>query len=247
MAHATRTARPQTGEIEMGLDSVELIMAVEEAFDVEIADAEAEQVRTVGQMYALIVSKLAPSRSQRCMSSVLLYRTRRALIGLHDLPRRSVAPSTPMDRLLPARRRREHWRDLGYVLGAPLPELELSPRTSRLLSLLNLAVLFSCLTAFRLYSLPFAAGYLVACLYLLRAARRAAASFAVQLPADCATVGGTVKAILRRNYAEPLPGRRNWHPNEVWETLRRVVVDQLDVPPETVTPDADFVHDLGAD
>jgi hypothetical protein len=116
-----------------------------------------------------------------------------------------------------------------------------------LLDLLNLAVLLSCLTAFRLYSLPFAVLYAVGCVYLLRAARRAAASFAVQLPAECATVGGTVKSILRRNYAEPLPGRRIWHPTEVWETLRRVVVDQLAVPPEAVTPDADFIHDLGAD
>src|SRR6266545_3577205 len=100
----------------MGLDGVELIMAVEEAFDIEIADAEAEQLNTVGSMYALIVSRLAFGQSRRCMSSAVFYQMRRALIGLHDLPRRSIAPSVRMDRLLPARQRRAHWRDLGFVM-----------------------------------------------------------------------------------------------------------------------------------
>jgi acyl carrier protein len=231
----------------MGLDTVELIMAVEEAFDVEITDVEAEQVSTVGQMYALIINKLAPSQPQRCMSSVLFYRTRRALMGLHDVPRRSITPSTPMDSLLPASRRRAHWQDLGYVLRAQLPGMELPTRTSRLLGVLNLALLLSCLAAFRGYPIPVALLYSMGCAFLLRAARRAAASSAVQIPAQCATVGGTVKTILRSNYGSPPRARRDWHPNDVWETLRRVVVEQLDVPPEAVTVDADFVQDLGAD
>ena len=53
----------------MGLDAVELIMGVEEAFDIEIPDEEAPTIRTVGQMYALVLRKLALIEARPCMSS----------------------------------------------------------------------------------------------------------------------------------------------------------------------------------
>jgi acyl carrier protein len=40
------------------LDEVELIMALEEEFDVEIPDADADTVKTVGDAIALITSKV---------------------------------------------------------------------------------------------------------------------------------------------------------------------------------------------
>lgn len=43
----------------MGLGAVELIMSVEEAFDIEIPDREAEELSTVGQMYAYIINSTA--------------------------------------------------------------------------------------------------------------------------------------------------------------------------------------------
>ena len=41
-----------------GLDQIELVMAMEEHFGVEIADAEADAVRTVGELVALVDGKL---------------------------------------------------------------------------------------------------------------------------------------------------------------------------------------------
>ncbi len=40
------------------LDLVELVMALEEAFDVEVPEDELEGIETVGQAYQLITSKL---------------------------------------------------------------------------------------------------------------------------------------------------------------------------------------------
>ncbi len=42
----------------MGLDSVELVMAFEEEFEIEILDEEAEQIITVGDARDCIVGKL---------------------------------------------------------------------------------------------------------------------------------------------------------------------------------------------
>ena len=40
------------------LDLVELVMALEEAFDVTVEEAELEDIETVGQAYTLIANKL---------------------------------------------------------------------------------------------------------------------------------------------------------------------------------------------
>ncbi len=42
----------------MGLDTVELVMAVEEEFGLEIPDAAAEEMITVGEMHSFLVSEL---------------------------------------------------------------------------------------------------------------------------------------------------------------------------------------------
>ncbi len=42
----------------MGLDTVELVMAVEEEFGLEIPDAAAEKMFTVGDMHSFLVSEL---------------------------------------------------------------------------------------------------------------------------------------------------------------------------------------------
>ncbi|MBC1268548.1 hypothetical protein GNF07_15865, partial [Trichormus variabilis FSR] len=41
------------------LDAIELLMAIEEEFDIEISDAEAEMVRTVQELVNIILFKLS--------------------------------------------------------------------------------------------------------------------------------------------------------------------------------------------
>jgi acyl carrier protein len=233
----------------MGLDAVELIMGVEEAFDIEIPDEEAPAIRTVGQMYELILRKLTLIEARPCTSSVVFYRTRRALMDLHGVRRRSVAPSTPMDALLPPGRRRAQWYDLSQAAEVRLPELVLPPRIRRLLNSLVLVLLLTCLAAYFTYPVLLSALYCVSSAVLMWMAPRLAAPLADQLPAECGTVGGTVRAALRLTYGiHPRTWRpKGLTPDEVWETLRKVIVEQLAVPPEAVTAEAELVRDLGAD
>jgi len=42
----------------MGLDAVELIMLVEDRFEIQIPDNEAEQIATVGQLLDYVIEKL---------------------------------------------------------------------------------------------------------------------------------------------------------------------------------------------
>jgi acyl carrier protein len=41
------------------LDVIELVMAIEEAFDIEISDEDAESIRTIGDVEKYVADKLA--------------------------------------------------------------------------------------------------------------------------------------------------------------------------------------------
>ena len=42
------------------LDVVEMVMAIEEAFDIEVSDEDAEAMRTVGDVEAYVMKRVAP-------------------------------------------------------------------------------------------------------------------------------------------------------------------------------------------
>ena len=55
----------------MGLDTVELVMAVEEEFGVAIANAEAATIRTVGDLYWVVQGKLERGESTSAAARAL--------------------------------------------------------------------------------------------------------------------------------------------------------------------------------
>ena len=76
---------------------------------------------------------------------------------------------------------------------------------------------------------------------------KASRPYATQLPASCATVGDLTKAMLRLNYRMNVDKGPKPTQDEVWEKLRAILVDELGVEPAAITPDAQFVRDLGLD
>jgi acyl carrier protein len=55
----------------MGFDTVELVMEVEDEFDVLLSDAECGNVRNVGDLAVLVTSKLGPSSDGSVYQAVL--------------------------------------------------------------------------------------------------------------------------------------------------------------------------------
>ena len=49
----------------MGLDQVELIMALEDAFEIDFTDEEAEKIVTVGDLYTSICRKIEAANDDR--------------------------------------------------------------------------------------------------------------------------------------------------------------------------------------
>ncbi len=112
----------------MGLDSVELVLRIEEEFSIELPDPEIRDIRTVGELYRLVLSKVESTPS--CLSSKAFYRVRRALVECLSLPRRAIRPSTSLDSLLPRSQLAKEWQRVADHSGLALPPLKRRRRWS---------------------------------------------------------------------------------------------------------------------
>lgn len=112
----------------MGLDSVELVLRIEEEFSIELPDGEIMDTRTVGDLYRVVLSKLETTPS--CLSSKAFYRVRTALVECLGLPRRSIRPSTPLDSLIPRTSLIKEWQKIADHSGLALPPLKRRKRWS---------------------------------------------------------------------------------------------------------------------
>jgi acyl carrier protein len=76
----------------MGLDTVELVLAVEEEFELEIPDAAAEKMFTVGDMHAFLVSELK-ARRRDCDDTDVFERMRTIIVRQLGVSPDEVVPS----------------------------------------------------------------------------------------------------------------------------------------------------------
>ncbi len=108
----------------MGLDGVELIMAVEEKFGISISDEEAQNIVTVGDMKRLVTAKLSVTDEASCLTQRAFHLIRSKAIAEFGLPRRNLRPDTPLEKVIPRDQRRETWERFQITLGvAHLPDL----------------------------------------------------------------------------------------------------------------------------
>ena len=239
----------------MGLDTVELIMEVEESFGIGIPDAEAERIRTVGELYHYVLAKLRdPIRgTPGCLSAAAFYRLRRQLMSGFRIERRRIRPGSAMDDIIPKSERKAMWQRLGENLGWRLPEL-VRPGWVRY-AFLGLFLAWSatviyawdCLTGFALD----AAG--ASALALL--AGTAAIAVAVdQLTRPLATgfpfpdIRGLIPMILASNFGTfRINNPQGWDHHEVWEALKTIIAEQVGVSRDVLTESTSFVNDLGMD
>jgi acyl carrier protein len=239
----------------MGLDTVELVMEMEETFDITIDDLDAEKIGTVGQAYRYILSRVRLSRDAPCQSASAFYRIRRGLMARTGADRRSIRPASRLADFLPAVGRREAWLGLGDELGVAMPRLALGSRlelvTCLLASLAPVAGLFVAwmwLGPFSASSMPLIlAGWFALTLCFLAAATLALRPFASEIPPGCETVRGLVLTTLGRWPRPPEGAAKTWHPDEVWTVLRDLISEQLGIPRDLITEEKHFVYDLGAD
>jgi hypothetical protein len=105
-------------------DDIDVIRDVERAFGIQIADHEAEAIRTVGQLYDLIQARCpGADRTQACLSQVAFYRLRRALA---PTDKTAITPRTPIAivHTVGGGSTAKAWTELARRPGLTLPRLE---------------------------------------------------------------------------------------------------------------------------
>jgi|HubBroStandDraft_3_1064219.scaffolds.fasta_scaffold174725_1 acyl carrier protein len=108
----------------MGLDIVELFMAVEDGFGIYIPDAEAQEATTVGKLHQLVFSKVSKENRDVCLTSVAFYRARKALMYVSGVPKQQIGPSTSLERLIPQQDRATSWAAMEAVHTLLMPKLK---------------------------------------------------------------------------------------------------------------------------
>lgn len=105
----------------MGLESVELAMAIEEEFGLEIKEDDAFYLTTVGAVFDYLRSKLTKIQPEDCLTQKVFYKLRRALIENYGLQRHMISPDTVLSNLISRKEIEEGWPYLQMFIELRTP------------------------------------------------------------------------------------------------------------------------------
>jgi acyl carrier protein len=239
----------------MGLDGVELVMATEERFGIEITDEEATAVRTVGDLIQLVTGKLAVANESTCFTRKAFYLLRRTLMRITQAPRASIRPGTAIQTLPEADDSKQFWQRLQTELGARnWPELQYPGPISFAIGTASILIfagaLWGCLrlTSFGMWTWLFGLAFaLAASILFAEQVARVTASLRTEIPDSRQTVGALANLIVNRNPELIAVSREQWTQERIRLCLKEVISEQLGLPMEKLHDNARFVQDLGVD
>ncbi len=101
----------------MGLEGVEIVMKVEETFDIAIEDSEAEKTVTPGLLIELVLSKVGRTSDATCLTQRAFHRLRASLMRQFGLKRNQIKPENMLASLFPRSTRKEQIRQILDDIG----------------------------------------------------------------------------------------------------------------------------------
>jgi acyl carrier protein len=223
----------------MGLELVELIMETEKEFGISFRETEIYGADTVGKFVDVVYSRFRKDKREPCPSQHAFYEIRNRLMEAYSTDRSQIRPNTELERLIPRENRRKHWEEfLKNFLDVSVADvpLEATKWLNRIIIFLIPSVVFLLFFSF-LPLVLFWVGLFPALLtgwfldWLLT-------PFKMEFPKDCSSVKGLVPYIKSFD-------AKVWSRNEVFEKIREIIVDLIDIHPKMVTSDAHWINDLG--
>ena len=237
----------------MGLDSVELVMALEEEFGTEIPDAAAERMRTPRDVIDFFAAKVYWD-PHRCTSRAGFYQFRRTCISALGLKREQVRPDTKLIALLPPEGIRLTWQQLGEAMSVRYicwPDLEFVKWVDGLRFIVCLLVVAVCtITA---GSMDVLFGYLAFFLSFLLAAMadmlltERLEPYRIVLPKKVITVGDLIHKIVPRDWVKAQGAIHQWDRERVAKRVKEIVIAELGIDEKIYHEDAKFIEDFGID
>lgn len=242
----------------MGLEMTELIMACEEEFGVDFREHERalNNVATVGDLHRCIVSILQPCVTERCPNVPVFLSLRRALADNIPISKSDIGLDTKLLDHLSARDWFQKWpalrESLNYELPSPYPILRYPPPVlivgiglfgALALELLLLQLLLDVDTWERWHLLVLLTPLLLPLVAVIVAVSLALAPIEYRMPAE--TVRELVGRVVSYNHKGLGPEGISWNDASVWNELRSMISERFDVEKDRISPETDFIKDLG--
>lgn len=226
----------------MGLDSVELVMAFEEAFAVEIPDAAAEKMLTPRDVVDFVYLTRGSTTKAPCLTRRAFHQIRQRLIG-EGHPRSEIRVEARLPAFFPRNDRREKWKRMrGDFTAQQWPNLV---RPKWLTYFLIGAVLISAIAL--AYSLVDSNAPLLALVFAIVFgifAARATQRFAIEFPPRLAIVADLSKTVSIGTKCLLLPDEE-LDRESISQIVKQIVLDQLGLPEADYAEDKQFVRDFG--
>lgn len=233
----------------MGLDSIELVMEIEKAFDISIPDQEAEKIRTVGDLHNTVWSHLTERHSSRCNSQILFYKLRKNLADNFGIEKQSFKTDTLLNTVFPQNDRRNRYTDFENALNLKLPGLTLTKpwrnflNTIGLITILGGLIYALLLAEFFNYSgwvylVPFAGIFITQIFSEFLNPKR------IVIEPD--SVRSFTEKTLALNFSSITKGG-GVNRKEVENVVNQIIVDKIGVDWDEISPEKSFTDDLGVD
>jgi acyl carrier protein len=233
----------------MGLDSVEILLQVEQACGVKIPDKEAEQILTVGDFQAAVWKQVSGRQSNQCVSQHLFYKIRQSFAEKFGIEKKSFTLDAIPDHLFPVLNRRKVYYNFGNTIDLELPDLILTKSWSQVLSAFGLITIIGSLVLslilinifdYSWWTLLFPVAGIVTTLQfsgLLNPKRIIVKAF---------TMRQFTQQILILNYSK-IAAVRGVNRKEIDFLVTQIIADMSGHEPDEVTADKKLGDDLGID
>jgi len=225
----------------MGLESVEMVMDVEDTFGIHLETPG--DIVTVGNLYDCIKTQLHTcAEDDRCATQRAFYKLRRHLVENWGANRAEIRPASRTADVFPVGRRRRMWERLACELSSAFERLG-TPSWFVLLMIMSVMILVPLgpfLTSGS--ATPGPGAYLfwaVLCITLVIVGTR---KLTVVIPEQCETLGGLAKAMARANFA--LDTADQYSDKEIWDILCNIIAENLGANAGDLKQDTEFVRDL---
>lgn len=221
----------------MGLDLVELVMEVEEEFNIALPDADMEKIRTPNDLAEYIFTHFHTPKKEKCSSQVAFYTLRKLLIDNFGYKREELTPTTNLQKLL-GEDIRSKWKKLDNLFENKIYDntLTLRKKENILFYMISLGVFIGLYFVTQLFGESLVAIAIIMAIshtYLTK-------YFGTQLAYRYTELSSLLRYI-DKNRLEIYDSQKR-----VLEKVIAISADSLGIPISEIHPNSLYVEDLGA-
>ena len=232
----------------MGLDAVELVMKLEDAFGIELRDEEVVDTVTPRMLGDVIFSKLQACDVKICQSQRAFYLLRKSFLKIFGLERKAITPDIEFRSLIPKEQEKDLWKQIkSDVAARSWPEMSRPLWMLRFFAAIDIAIflgiIFSLVYFTRDFRIIFGGSIILGllCIAVFDAiSKYLTISYVRYIPYEYTYLKDLIPYVITSDHIK-------WTREQVSERLKTVIMDQLVLDESEYSEDANFVEDFHLD